>query len=394
MLLLRIYLIFYGVIALSHIIIQMVLAHREHKKQIDQHFDERYQSHCPSVTVIVPCFNEDPELLRDCLYSIHQQKYQGSIEAIVVDDCSKNKKDLLPIFKEAQEQYSFQIIFQPCNKGKREAQKVAFDLAKGEIIVTVDSDTIITRNGIAHIVRQFKNLDIAAVTGDVRVENNNKNLLTRLISYRYWTAFHQERAAQSLYDVLMCCSGPFSAYRTENIKRVKEQYVQQYFLGKKCTYGDDRHLTNLILEYGYAVRFDHKAVAYTHVPTTVRQYIKQQIRWNKSFYREMLWTIKFLHRHHYYMLYDLAMQFILPFMLLIALIAMVYQTIIFGIEHLIWYFVILIGIAIIRSSYGMYRTKDIGFLTFILYGFMHVFLLIPIRIYALCTLDDMKWGTR
>ena len=55
--------------------------------------------------------------------------------------------------------------------------------------------------------------------------------------------------------------------------------------------------------------FDNKAIAYTYVPTTMRQYIKQQIRWNKSFYREMLWTIRYISEHHSYMLYDLAMQF-------------------------------------------------------------------------------------
>ena len=44
----------------------------------------------------------------------------------------------------------------------------------------------------------------------------------------------------------MCCSGPFSAYRKEIIDKVKEKYITQYFLGENCTYGDDRHLTNLV----------------------------------------------------------------------------------------------------------------------------------------------------
>ena len=193
----------------------------------------------------------------------------------------------------------------------------------------------------------------------------------------------------------MCCSGPFSAYRKEIIEEVKEKYITQYFLGENCTYGDDRHLTNLVLESGYEVAFQSDSQVYTFVPETIGGYIKQQVRWNKSFYREMLWTIKFAHQHHFYMIYDLVMQFVLPFMLVVSLIAMIGQTIFYqDFGHLNQYLIVLVLIAIFRSLYGIYRTKDIGFLLFVVYGFMHVLLLLPVRFYALLTLKSTKWGTR
>ena len=193
----------------------------------------------------------------------------------------------------------------------------------------------------------------------------------------------------------MCCSGPFSAYRKEIIEEVKEKYITQYFLGENCTYGDDRHLTNLVLEAGHEVAFQSDSQVYTFVPETIGGYIKQQVRWNKSFYREMLWTIKFAHKHPAYMMYDLVMQFILPFMLVVSLIAMAVQTILYqNFGHLYQYLIILILIAIFRSLYGIYRTKDVGFLLFVIYGFMHVLILLPVRFYALFTLKSTKWGTR
>ena len=193
----------------------------------------------------------------------------------------------------------------------------------------------------------------------------------------------------------MCCSGPFSAYRKEIIEAVKEKYITQYFLGENCTYGDDRHLTNLVLEAGHEVAFQSDSQVYTFVPETIGGYIKQQVRWNKSFYRETLWTIKFAHQHHFYMIYDLVMQFVLPFMLVVSLIAMIGQTIFYqDFGHLYQYLIVLVLIAIFRSLYGIYRTKDIGFLLFVVYGFMHVLLLLPVRFYALLTLKSTKWGTR
>ncbi len=248
---------------------------------------------------------------------------------------------------------------------------------------------------ITQIVQRFKNPKVGAVTGDVRVENNTKNLLTRLIGFRYWTAFHQERAAQSYFSVLMCCSGPFSAYRKEIIDKVKDQYVSQRFLGKLCTFGDDRHITNLVLEEGHEVVFDSSSHVYTYVPETLGAYLKQQVRWNKSFYREMLWTYKSFRKHHLYMMYDLTMQLILPFLLLFALIEMVFQTISHhNLDHFWKYLAVLVAIALLRAAYGMYRTRNPGFLLFILYGFMHIFVLIPTRLYALLTINKIKWGTR
>lgn len=392
---LAIYLTIYGILALSHILIQMWLGHREYRKQKHPTFVDFHKDHYPSVTVIVPNYNEEPKTLENCLGAIDKQEYDGNLDAIVVDDGSKNRTNLMSVYEKFKNNQKFEVIFSDENKGKRESLKLAFDKSKSEIYVAIDSDTIIeTPNGIRDIVKQFKNPAVGAVTGDVRVQNKKKNFLTRLISYRYWTAFHQERAAQSLFDVLMCCSGPFSAYRKSVIDKVKNKYVAQWFLGHKCTFGDDRHLTNLVLEEGHKVRFDNHAVAYTYVPENIGAYLKQQVRWNKSFYREMLWTLKSWGKHHWYMIYDMVLQFVLPFMLAIALAATIYQAIFIDIGRLWFYIAILVAIALLRASYGMIRTRDVGFLTFVVYGFMHVLLLIPARFYALATIGKDGWGTR
>jgi hyaluronan synthase len=49
---------------------------------------------------------------------------------------------------------------------------------------------------------------------------------------------------------------------------------------------------------------------------------------------------------------------------------------------------------LLRCSYAIYHTRDPRFLMFLLYGFIHVFLLILVRIRALLTLTDNRWGTR
>lgn len=391
------FLVIYGVIAITHILIQMYLGHLEHRKQNHKYYNHYHQDHDMDVSVVVPVYNESPEVLELVLSALEAQVIapKSLYEIIVVDDGSTNIKAVEKVYKK-HEGKLIHVERLKKNVGKRHAQKYAFDRAKGEVIVTIDSDTILrSKHAIETILKRMKDPEVGAVTGDVRVENKKTNFLTQLINYRYWTAFHQERAAQSYFDVMMCCSGPFSAYRKSVIDEVKEDYVAQRFLGKPCTFGDDRHLTNLVLVAGHNAVFDQKAIAYTHVPETIGGYVSQQIRWNKSFYREMIWTLKSVKSHHWYLIYDLLAQLILPFMLIIALVATAAQAVANQDISYVWkYFLILFGIALLRAAYGIYRTKDFGFLRFLAYGLMHVFILIPTRMYALVTIGRVKWGTR
>ncbi|HWF74410.1 MAG TPA: EAL domain-containing protein [Solirubrobacteraceae bacterium] len=383
----EIYLIVYGVLALGHIFLQMILGYMEHRRQAKRTYAET----TPRVTVVVPAYNEDPALLHRCLLSIDRQDYP-EIEAIVVDDGSANVEAVLPVHDEFSSG-RFRVILQPDNSGKRNCQAVVFEKAMGDIVITIDSDTVLSPDAIRKIVRRFEDPKVGAVTGDVQVINERQNLLTRLIAYRYWTAFNQERAAQSYFGVVMCASGPFSAYRRSIIDQVREAYIHQRFLGSYCSFGDDRHLTNLVLGLGYDVVYDEAAVAKTLVPHKVRGYLRQQLRWSKSFYREILWTARFVRKRHWYMGLDLGLQTFMPFALIAAIGLTIYAAII-NPSTLLRYAAIVVGIGFIRALTGLARTRKPGFLLFTLYGFIHVFLLIPVRICALATMGKGGWGTR
>ncbi len=387
------YFVVYGIAALTHILIQLLFGHLESIKNRDGKHPAD-QPHSRLVSVIVPVYNEDSDVVRGCLESIAAQDHPRT-EVIVVDDGSDNQGEHAEVYKDFASLPGWTIMVEPTNRGKRLAQKVGFDLATGDVIVTIDSDTVLhTPDALRQIQRRFADPRVGAVCGNVGVLNKGRNLLTRLISYRYWMAFHQERAAQSLFGVTMCCSGPFSAYRGDIIERVKEKYVSQRFLGSWCTFGDDRHLTNLVLREGERVVFDEHARARTNVPTTMRSYLKQQVRWNKSFYREALWTARHALTRKPYLWFDLAQQLVLPFMLITAVGSVVYNAITVSPDHLLTYGGVVLGIAVLRSTYGLVRTRDAGFLLFSVYGFVHVFLLIPTRLYALSTMRRTHWGSR
>jgi hyaluronan synthase/N-acetylglucosaminyltransferase len=398
---------FYGLLALTHLFIQINLSHRDYLNSIHHHRliqskeiqNLRRDSYFKfSVAIIIPCYNEGVEDLENCVRSALDQDYPFPFQVILVDDGSKEKAAVNNIRTRFADNPRLVIHEFPKNKGKRHAQKYGFDVVGNsvDVVITIDSDTILAYDSVRYIVQPFADPNVGAATGDVRAIK--KNLLSRLIDARYWTAFHQERSAQSLFGTVLCCSGPLAAYRNSLIQQVKEEYISERFLGTICTYGDDRHLTNLILEKGYTVKFERKAKAETQVPQHLKAWLRQQTRWNRSFYRELFWTAKriiFKRRNtQVYMLYDLCMQTVLPILLVLSLLYVGYRSLVESPIYLIGYLMILIGIAMLRGSYAFLRTRDRVFFLFPLYAFCHIFLLIPVRVYALCTLKTTKWGTR
>nr|MBA3315496.1 glycosyltransferase [Planctomycetaceae bacterium] len=194
---------------------------------------------------------------------------------------------------------------------------------------------------------------------------------------------------------VLCCSGPFSAYRASVLHEIKDAYVAQTFCGRRCTYGDDRHLTNLVLAGSQQVVYQPDAVAWTFVPTTVGEYVRQQTRWNKSFYREILWTLKIADRVHPFSLLDMLLQPLLFLAFTLSLSHAVYLLWATAAPKLILYYLaVLVIAAFARAVYGLLRTGDPRFCLLVAYGFLHVFVLIPVRFKSLLTLTDNRWGTR
>jgi N-acetylglucosaminyltransferase len=160
----------------------------------------------PDVDVIVPCFNEDPALLDACCRSIATQAYPGRLRVWLVDDGSSNRHALLPVYRRYQGG-DWRRLLLPRNVGKRDAQDAAFREGTGELVVLMDSDTVLAPDAIRRAAAAFGDADVGAMSGRIGVLNASTNLLTRLISQCYRLRFEVERAAQGFFSSLLCCLG-------------------------------------------------------------------------------------------------------------------------------------------------------------------------------------------
>jgi cellulose synthase/poly-beta-1,6-N-acetylglucosamine synthase-like glycosyltransferase len=339
-------------------------------------------------SIIIPFYNEKPALLRRTLESLRDAK--GNKQIIIVDDGSPDRS----AYEMAQAEFPEMLLCRyEDNRGKRQAQKEGFRHATGEYIITIDSDTVLDPDAIINLLDPLlRDHRVGATTGDVKVLNRYENFLTRMIAARYWNAFSVERKALSGFGIVTCCSGVLSAYRYRFLAEHMEEYTHQTFLGEECTYGDDRHLTNLLLKDGWKIHFVQNAVCYTEVPTTYRQFFTQQLRWKKSFIRESIITLRFAFRHGFLLPFEVLMNLLIPLWSL-ALRIILIASIILNPVLILPFVASVITVALIRNYFLFWEDRALLFYS-IPYAFIHEFGLFWLYFIAAFKLKQKGWGTR
>jgi hyaluronan synthase len=238
----------------------------------------------PGVAVIVPAKNES-RAIYDTAKALHELDYPGKkLQVVLVNDGSDD--DTGEWMDRCGREFGHKVIHLPKNAGKRAAIVEGMRHHDAEITAFVDSDSLLEPDAITEGLRGFYSPGIAAVCGHTDVSNSTVNWLTRMQTQQYFIAFRTFRALEGYFGSVICCSGAFSLYRTNTIRPMMDEWVNQSFMGMKRTYGDDRGLTNMLLRDGHDTLYVPSARARTTVPHTIVQYIRQQVRWRRSFLME------------------------------------------------------------------------------------------------------------
>lgn len=256
----------------------------------------------PGVSIIIPCFNEEEWIHRTILSCVNQNYPIDKLEVIVVDDRSTDKsveqieKVIQMIHNEAERFMTnerVRMFVLPENGGKRIALVKGVEMAKHDLVVFVDSDSFLEPTAIRHLVQPFQDPQMGGVAGRTDVENKFTNSITKLQTVRYYIAFRIMKAAEAWFDSVTCLSGPLSCYRKDLVIQHSEAWLTQKFLGQPATFGDDRSMTNFILKT-HRTSYQDAAICSTIVPSNMGVFLKQQMRWKRSWLRESLRASTFI----------------------------------------------------------------------------------------------------
>lgn len=249
----------------------------------------------PTVTVIVPAYNEGKQVY-DTLMSLAESDFpQEKLQLLSIDDGSKDNTWYWMTQAKSILGERLEILQQPKNKGKRHALYRGFQIGKGDVFVTVDSDSIVNADTLRNLVSPFiTNENCGAVAGNIRVLNNDKALLPKMLDVSFTLSFEFVRSAESQLKSVLCTPGALAAYRRTAVFGCLSDWINQTFMGKPSDIGEDRAMTNMILKQGYHVLFQRNAYAFTNVPERYKGLYKMFIRWGRSNVRENIEMSKYV----------------------------------------------------------------------------------------------------
>nr|WP_254178475.1 polysaccharide deacetylase family protein [Cytobacillus oceanisediminis] len=257
--------LFYSAILLGvlRILFLVFLSWKQIKRYKETQIDPGFT---PYVSVVIAAYNEEKVICKT-VDSILSSEYPD-FEILIIDDGST---DLTARAVEETFADNPRVrLVKKTNGGKSSAVNLGFKEAKGEIVIALDADTLIAENAVSLLVSHFKDDQVAAVSGNVKVGNKG-NLLTNWQHIEYVTGFNLERRAFAALNCITVVPGAIGAW--------KKSAVEEAGYFREDTLAEDTDITLALLRNGKKIEFEEKAYAYTEVPEDIKSLAKQRYRW-------------------------------------------------------------------------------------------------------------------
>ena len=339
-------------LAFNYAVINLPLAIK-HKKEEDAFRSEPMPLFLPSMTIIVPAYNEEPGIGRT-LEALLETDYDNK-EIIVVDDGSKDKTHFIASTYIKKAPPGRLSIIRKENGGKASAINSALRFAKGEIIVIIDADSIVARDTLRELARQFKDKDVGAIAGNVKVLNRN-NFWSKLQVLEYEVGISLFKRAYALFGVVMVVPGSLGAFR-------KDVLIQSG-LYDSDTLTEDFDITVKVLKTGKKVVMAPNAISYTEVPESFRELYKQRTRWQGGNIQTLLKHKDLLTDSGYGMVHRYAYPLMLLTMITLPFLGMIVSAfIVVGLLSGMWFilltsFVVFSGLQVVLGALAIILDEE------------------------------------
>jgi len=263
-----IFVFFVGDVLMSgRLLLVGALAIYDRLRRPDSGFDPDYR---PAVAVLIPAYNEE-KVIERTVRSVLDSDYP-KLRVIVIDDGSRDAtlEITRAAFQREIGEGQVTVLTKP-NSGKADALDYGLEQVTEELFVGIDADTVIAPDAISRLVPHFSNPRVAAMAGNAKV-GNRVNLWTRWQALEYITSQNFERRALNTLNAVSVVPGAIGAWRTAAVRAAGGYH--------RDTVAEDADLTMALLQAGYRVNYEDRALAYTEAPTTANGLMRQRFRWS------------------------------------------------------------------------------------------------------------------
>jgi poly-beta-1,6-N-acetyl-D-glucosamine synthase len=248
--------------------------------------EEPPKDYYPLVSILITAYSESKEELEITIISILEQIYHGRIELLfIIDNAAENKETFINARKMSKlygniPGRDIKIIAKQSRGGHASSMNLGLKLAKGEVLFALDADTSIDNQTVSTAVRHFKNPNVIALSGGLRVRNFKDSLITRLQAIEYIIGIQLGRFGLTELNVINNISGAFGIFRRKFLLQIG---------GWLNGTAEDMDL--LLRIHAYTKRYpqlkiihEPEIVGWTAVPVTFRKLMKQRLRWDGDLY--------------------------------------------------------------------------------------------------------------
>ncbi|WP_225173978.1 glycosyltransferase [Bradyrhizobium sp. IC4060] len=223
-----------------------------------------------SVTVVIPTFNGGSGL-EPTIASLRQQTLRPA-EIIVVDDGSTDATRRL-----AERARALGLIDAVICHGTRCGRSAAINagarFASGDLLMTVDADTVFEPTAVARLADAFRDPRVAGASCNIAISNEHDSLWTGLQSVEYLMSISAGRSVLDVAGAIACLSGACSMYRRDTFLRHG---------GLDVGPGEDLEYSLRLRRLGHRIRFVPDAWAETAGPASGIGLLRQRARWDRD----------------------------------------------------------------------------------------------------------------
>jgi hyaluronan synthase len=368
-----------------------------------RHYRPCQASWTTTTSVIVPVVDEPLDLFRSVLERIVEQR---PTEVIVVINGPRNTS-----IEELCDDLAVRWAWTE-KPGKRNALKIGVELAKGEIAVLVDSDTVWTATTLRELVKPFSDPGVGGVTTRQRILDPSRSVLTRWADWLENIRNEYSMPAMSVLGTVGCLPGRTIAFRRSILVQSMPRFLNEKFLGVFLEVSDDRTLTNYTLQAGYSTVYQSTSLVYTDAPTNLRVLAKQQFRWARGSQYNTLRMLPWMLRNAPVLALFYISDIVAPFILVGSFVSWT-VSIMTGYKAALYdqlplpeepwraltYLLVLslamtlLSLAVRFGYHFAYRPNDLAYLP--AFMLINTLLLMPVRVLGFFRMaHNASWGTR
>ncbi len=349
-----------------------LVTYLERRKDIVVRLDDKPNRVYPSVTVIVPCWNE-------------QTTVQGTVESLLALDYPKDKIKIMlvddgstdntwNVLQQFAHTPNIEVIHKE-NGGKHTAMNLGIEKATTEMIGCLDADSYVTPSALKRMIPYFDEPGVMAVSPSIIVKDPKRPIeWAQKIEYQLSVYI---KKMLGLMNGIHVTPGPFSIYRIE--------VFQQLGPYREAHKTEDMEIAYRMHEAGMRIEQCHDAQVFTKTPPTAVALYKQRKRWIYGFINNTIDYRRLIFKEKYgaFALFTIPAGVVSIFSAIYLFIFMIYTFVKFITNKFVQFQAVGVHVSTVvqpqQFSWFYVSTQAVFLITVLLYGFVFTSLMIGAR---------------